>query len=312
MESDVRRGDTEWMPPGTWTLGYSLVMPGSTIRIYLVEGTPLGPRTIEKSNWTGKAFDFARLDWPKMRTRLDFLRPGVYVLAGVDEVGQQRVYVGEADQLRVRIDQHNSGPGAKGFWTRATAFTSRDESFNKAHVRYIESRLVKLGHAAKRVALDNGNAPAEPALSESDRSEAETFLEEMLVIYPLLGLDAFTVPSVASDAPATLSLHARGVQSVGHDSPEGFVVHAGSQAALTEVPSAHAYLREMRVKLVRSGVLVLSADRYVLSQDYTFNSPSTAAGVMLGRSANGRTAWKDALGRSLKDIQDAASEKRLV
>ena len=42
-------------------------MAGATIRIYLIEGTPLGPRTIEKSNWTGKALDFARVDWPKMK-----------------------------------------------------------------------------------------------------------------------------------------------------------------------------------------------------------------------------------------------------
>ena len=67
------------------------------------------------------------------------------------------------------MNQHSSGPGAKGFWTRGIAFTSRDENFNKAHARFIESRLVVLCHAAKRVSLDNGNAPAEPALSEPDR-----------------------------------------------------------------------------------------------------------------------------------------------
>ena len=57
-------------------------MPGATIRIYLIEGTPLGPRTIEKSNWTGKTLDFARVDWPKMKARTDFGRPGVYLLTG--------------------------------------------------------------------------------------------------------------------------------------------------------------------------------------------------------------------------------------
>ena len=45
----------------------------------------------------------------------------------------------------------------------------------------------------------------------------------------------------------------------------------------------------------------------VTDHDYTFNSPSTAAGVMLGRSANGRVEWKDATGRTLKDLQTAAS-----
>lgn len=46
---------------------------------------------------------------------------------------------------------------------------------------------------------------------------------------------------------------------------------------------------------------------YRLTQDYTFNSPSTAAGVLLGRSANGRIEWSDAQGRTLKEIQEAES-----
>jgi Domain of unknown function (DUF4357) len=34
-----------------------------------------------------------------------------------------------------------------------------------------------------------------------------------------------------------------------------------------------------------------------------FSSPSAAATVVLGRSANGRIEWKDAQGRTLKELQ---------
>jgi hypothetical protein len=44
-------------------------MAGATIKIFLADGTPLGLRALEKSNWTGRGFDFARADWPKVRTR---------------------------------------------------------------------------------------------------------------------------------------------------------------------------------------------------------------------------------------------------
>jgi hypothetical protein len=40
-------------------------------------------------------------------------------------------------------------------------------------------------------------------------------------------------------------------------------------------------------------------------QDYTFASPSTAAGVLAGRNMNGREAWKSADGRTVKGIQEA-------
>jgi len=49
----------------------------------------------------GKALDFARVDWPKVRPRPEFSRPGVYVLTGVDEAGKERIYIGEADVLRL-------------------------------------------------------------------------------------------------------------------------------------------------------------------------------------------------------------------
>lgn len=51
------------------------------------------------------------------------------------------------------------------------------------------------------------------------------------------------------------------------------------------------------------GVLVDEKDHYRLSQDYTFNSPSMAAAVLLARSANGRVEWKDEKGKTLKAIQ---------
>lgn len=44
---------------------------------------------------------------------------------------------------------------------------------------------------------------------------------------------------------------------------------------------------------------------YQFTQDYSFSSPSTAAAVVLGRSANGRIEWKAADGRTLKELQEA-------
>ncbi|MDY4160980.1 MAG: DUF4357 domain-containing protein [Prevotella sp.] len=41
---------------------------------------------------------------------------------------------------------------------------------------------------------------------------------------------------------------------------------------------------------------------YVLKNDYTFASPSTASSVVLGRSSNGWTDWKDKQGRSLNTV----------
>jgi hypothetical protein len=193
----------------------------------------------------------------------------------------------------------------KDFWTHAAVFTSKDQNLNKAHVQYLESRLVKLASDAKRAELDNRNAPQLPALSEADSADAEGYLGDLLLCLPLVGVSLFEQPKPSPTRAADLFLRAKGIEARGSEGLEGFVVRAGATAVKEEVPSCHAYLVDLRRSLQEQGVLLPQALGYRLAQDYTFNSPSTAAGVLLGRSANGRTEWKDATGRTLKEIQNA-------
>ena len=75
---------------------------------------------------------------------------------------------------------------------------------------------------------------------------------------------------------------------------------------MPEVPSIHPYMRVIRRKLADDGILSPEGRVYRLTQDYVFKSPSTAAGVLLARSANGRTEWHDETGRTLKELQELA------
>lgn len=68
----------------------------------------------------------------------------------------------------------------------------------------------------------------------------------------------------------------------------GFVVVAGSLARTETVPFVHAYLKELREVLLADGVVEQTPEGLRFRRDQLFNSPSTAAGVVLGRAANGR------------------------
>jgi|SRR5690606_21175543 len=276
---------------------------GFSVRIFIPSGEPEGLRIVEKSNWTGQGLVFPRAQYAEARRRPELSRTGVYVVWGPGETGQlPRVYVGEGDVVLPRLDQHAK---QKDFWTHAAVFTSKDQNLNKAHVQYLEARLVELAAEAKRAELDNGNVPQRPTLSEADAADAEGFLRDLLLCLPVVGVSLFEKAKVTATHPRELFLSAKGIEARGVDSSEGFVVRAGSRAVKTAVPSCHAYMVELRTSLAEQGVLVPEGDAYRLTQDYTFNSPSTAAGVLLGRSANGRIEWKDANGRTLKQIQEA-------
>jgi hypothetical protein len=285
-------------------------MPRPTsIKIFLADGTPDGIRLVEKSNWTGRAVVASRAQLSEALLRDELGRPGVYVLTGSDDGGTPRLYVGEADVLGERLRNHAS---RKDFWTRFIAFTSTDENLNKAHVRYLESKLIALAKAANQWQLENTANPGEPPLSEPDRADADWFLDEMLVIYPILGVDAFEAASAeapAPDAAADLSLAQRGAEGRGRETKDGFVVLAGSRARATEVPSIHAYLHDLRRQLIDRGVLAVDGKHLLFTQDFRFGSPSTAAGVLVGGAANGRKAWRSSDGRMLKEIQAVRADE---
>lgn len=280
-----------------------------SIRIFVADGDPEGLRVVERSNWNGKALIFPRPVFPDIKKRAEFERTGVYLLVGPREDAEgEMLYIGEGNPVRPRLESHYA---QKDFWTRAVFFVaSQQGALNKAHVQYLEARLVELAHAAKRMPLDNQNRPNRPTLNEADQADMEVFLRNILQILPLLGISAFEKPATgAKRGRKRLFLSGKGIKAKGYESNEGFVVCKGSQAVLETVPSMPTYVRGMydiRQKLIESGVMSPQRDHYVFTQDYSFSSPSTAAAVVLGRSANGRVEWKDASGRTLKSIQEKA------
>ena len=187
---------------------------------------------------------------------------------------------------------------------------AKDANLNKAHNRYLEARLIGLASAAKRAELDNGNAGSRPPLSEPDTAEAEAFLAEMLLIYPVLGVQVFQKAEEQPSSSVRLHLIGKATKAEGTETADGFVVYAGSLARAAAVPSIHAYGTQLRAALAEKGLFVEDGEHLRLTEDYVFASPSTAAMVMLGRTANGRVEWKTAEGQTLKDLQtlDTTSE----
>jgi hypothetical protein len=160
---------------------------------------------------------------PQVKTRPELQQIGVYLLLGPRPDGEgELLYVGEGDPIRPRLESHYA---QKDFWTRAIGFVAVGGLLNKAHVQFLEARLIALARAAKRVPLDNGNFPNEPTLSEADRADMEVFLSHMLGMLPVLGVHAFeSAPAMAAKASPMLTCKGKGVQASGYEACQGFVV----------------------------------------------------------------------------------------
>ncbi len=287
---------------------------GSTIKLYLADGTPGGIRVLEKDNWSGVGVDCSRKDLVRARTREEFAGSGIYVLTDFDDEsgGLPHIYIGEAEDLGERLGTHAKRDDFG--WGRLVIFTSKDSSINKAHAKYIEARLFQLAVAAKRGVLRNKNAPKPSKLSESDADHAETFLREMLIILPVIGVSEFEAPPSAAKADELrFELVGSGTASgFGVETAEGFKVFKGAIASIDEQPSTSNATKQLREDLSANGALEPHEGKLRLVQDYVFNSPSLAASVLCGWSINGRTAWRLGDGRTLKQAQEEQLEAQAV
>jgi hypothetical protein len=281
-------------------------MPSATIKIFLVQGDPKRLRTAELSNWTGKAVAGPRSEFEGILTREETDNSGVYFLTGIDtESGKPAIYVGEAENIRDRVKAHLE----KDFWNQVVYFISKDENLTKAHIRYLEGKLIEQTRQAGRAIVRNGQSGG-AKLPESDREDMDIFLEKINQLLPVLGVELLMPASGKAEGDSKQKLlycEIKGIKARGHLSPNGFVILKGSQAVLTERASAKKYPWpiNMRHKLKEEGVLAAESDHFIFTRDAEFSSPSAAAAVVHGGHANGLTAWKDGRGKTLKEIESA-------
>ncbi|MEI6875135.1 MAG: GIY-YIG nuclease family protein [Spirochaetota bacterium] len=288
---------------------------GKKLTVYLIDENDNGPRTIEIGNWSGKSFYSPRANLLQIIDRPEFSKPGVYVLKSdpTDDAFQERIYIGEAEKIGNRLKQHLKDSD-KDF-KEVVVFISKDELLTKSHIKYIESRLVTLARNARNSELDNANQPSESALSEADISDMEYFIGQIKFILPVVGF-SFLVPNTltkdggVSDADISQGVRyfasGTNVKAELVETAEGFVVLKGSLARRETGDSFQGTYQKHRNKLSETGILVEKGEVLEFLEDTTFTSLSAAATVVFGRASSGPETWKDATGKSYKELQAKA------
>ena len=296
-------------------------MPGRSVRLFFVDGNAGGLVTAEVMNWTGHLLVAPRSLLADALARDEAARTGVYILLGEDpdQPSRTRIYVGEGDNVSARLKMHARDVD-KDFWTRVVIVTSKDTNLTKAHVRFLESEMIRLAKAAGRASLANGNEPGERLLPEADRSDMAVFLSNFEAVLPAIGVDFLRPTRLEhrthadegqdSAKPVTgveLTLaHRSGVLARAIEMDGEIIVLSGSQVQANRSYAMNQY-QDLRDQLIRDRIIVpASSDNgMIFAADYAFKSPSAAPAVIIGRNANGRSTWKLASGQSLGEWQDS-------
>lgn len=285
---------------------------GKSIRLFLVDGTPTGLITAEITNWSGHVLVSPRGRIHEALARPEGSKTGVYLLVGEDESSREMVYVGEGDSIAERVRDHAKDDD-KQFWARVFLVTSKDLNLTKAHVRYLESRLVQIIRQGGRAECVNGNNPAQGNMPEADASDMDFFLSQLQILLPAVGLTllrppavripavslehAYSIQSATDDATSEGPLHVRLIHKIVGVIADGFESDGEILVLRDSLGTGKKYTSNsygaLRQRLIDSGdVVVLDTGQIRFVKDVTFRSPSAAAAVLNNCNSNGRTEWK--------------------
>lgn len=291
---------------------------GKKLTVYMVDGTEYGPRFSEIGNWVGKAIYCPRSSVQKIINRSEFDNPGIYCLKGdpTDEAFDERIYIGEAENIRNRLKQHLTDPN-KDF-KELIFFISKDELLTKTQIKYLESRLIQLAIEAKTAQIENGNSPNLPTLHEADISDMEYFLEQIKLMLPVMGF-RFLISSTLKHSESEnmvetkekdnlFFIKTKSFDATMYESDKGYIVLKGSQAKKTLSNSTTETYRNLRRKLIETNILEEIGEKLIFTEDAIFNSPSSASNMVLGRNSNGYAEWVDKKGKTFKDIQELLNQ----
>ena len=278
-------------------------MSATTLELFFIDGKPDGMLTAEVFGWTGHILVAPRTRLPEALKRKESSYTGVYILLGdLDE--EPLAYIGEGESIAARIKSHDA---KKDWWSRVILITSAANNLHKAHVQYLESRLVQQGNSAANTKLENGTSPSLPSLSEAAQANMEGFISQLLMVLPAIKVDLFTSnakPEKESESDKLrdtketqvfeLTLKKEGIVATAILEDGEFIVQKGSLARAQYIGdrSEKSYYWKHHDKLVEQGILIDQGKHKVFTQSYAFSSTSAAGAVCNGRSTAGPIAWK--------------------
>ena len=268
---------------------------GKTVTTYLVDGDPKGTQYAFISNKICQMFVVPLSNLSYLNTQEKLQKPAFYILLGEDEDTKPQAYIGETENFRERVKDHDS---KKSFWQKALIFVSKDADMTKVDVQYLEYKAIEEAKKANSFVIsDNKQTPKAPNLPEYQRDSMNEFFEDVKFLASFIGCNIFDVAQPKKEH--LFYTNRKGCEAKGFYSSNGFTILKGSLIAKDIAPSFP--WADKREKLLQE-YTELKGDDLVVISEKTFSSPSTASTFVLGRSSNGWLDWKDEEGNTLDSV----------
>ena len=265
-------------------------MKPKTIETFLPTGDPLEIQILNETTSVIKIIHINQNQIEQHKNRIDC--NGCYILYGKDEDEQEKIYIGEADNVFKRLKQHKKN---KDFWNYAFIIAHIGNKFDKVNLHFLENLMIKETLSAGRFIVENGNLGQENNITENKQAESINFFEDIKLILHTLGLNLFKPKNnkinVTDDNTFYFKGSELGFEAKAIYENDELTVLKGSTAVLNLQKSNTKH--KLQNKLILENVLKEENGYFVFQEDYTFDSPSASGCIVSGRNANGWITWKN-------------------
>ena len=272
-----------------------------TIQIFLPDGSPTSIREAEITNRLVKAILFPRNKIQEVTKREMVHFTGVYFLFGTDEDGSSPVvYIGEGEDCYKRIQAHNRN---KDFWTHCAVVTTKTNEYTKTDGKYLEHYCLEYAEKIGRYKTDNDTGSKKPSIPESREYDLLDNFETLKILLATLGYPLFEEKRKAKSTKELFYCKGKDANAHGELTDDGFLVYKGSTANKQTSKTVGDWVKNMRLSMIEDKLLIDKNGVLEFQEDFIFKSPSAASAVILGRSSNGWTDWKNKEGKTLDEVK---------
>lgn len=277
-----------------------------TIQIFLPEGDPKGIKIASIRTRNIEVIYFSRNNLENLyKVMQKKNKVGIYFLIGLNEKEQEEIYVGEAEDVVVRIGQHNKN---KDFWQKGYFVVDNNGLLTKSHIKYLENFTYNKIKEADKIILNNETEPTKSHVDETIEADLNGDIFETIevLLSLLIGDNIFEKiekKSNKKDGEIFICKDSKGSYAEGKYLENGFLVFKGAKINLNTTNSFVGGSEEkMRNFLINNKIIIKENNCYILQKDYLFKSPSIAGAIILGMRVNGWLWWKTKDGKTLNEV----------
>ena len=206
---------------------------GKTVTTYLLDADPKGTQYVFISNKICQMYVIPRSHLSILNERYELQTPAFYILLGEDETTKPKAYIGETENFRERVRDHDS---KKAFWQKALLFISKDAAMTKADVQYLEHKAIAEAKVSNSFVLnENKQTPKAPNLPEYRKDDMDEFFEDVKFLTSFIGCGIFDIAKPKEEH--LFYTKGRGCDAKGFYHSKGFTVLKGSIIMNSSVPS---------------------------------------------------------------------------